>query len=465
MGIEITSGFDSQLTNSLQGVEPWVKSSMTGMVAASYILGAICAFPFIPAFNDRFGHRWSIMFGSMVSVLGVIIQGLSVHVGMYIIARMLLGFGIPFCIIAGSTMLGEMGYSKERPIRTSLFNASYFIDSISAAAITMATNYILSDWSWRIPPYLQMAPSLIQISLVMLLPESPRYLISKDCREEAFDILSKYHVEGDRNNLIVIAEMAQIETTITLELEAANMTWIDLIKTAGMRNQWPGNTLISYYFFTIRATLGVADAKVKQGINLGKEAWFLINAITIAMIVTRFKRSKMYLLCTSCMLAVYFSWTICQGIYVEAEKEHKLNPTLPLNKPAYNIGFNSLTYTYLIGLFSYAERTRGLAFFQFFGQGATFFATFVNPIRLANISWRWLIVYCAWVEFEIVVIYFFFPQTYNRTLEELSFLFEGQDMANKQVVAVEKQIHSDLREMQHEGAEHVEPGVKKSRLR
>lgn len=86
---------------------------------------------------------------------------------MYIVARMMLGFGIPFCIISGSAMLGELGYPKERPILTSLFNASYFIGSISAAAITMGTNYIASDWAWRIPSYLQMAPSLIQIALIL----------------------------------------------------------------------------------------------------------------------------------------------------------------------------------------------------------------------------------------------------------------------------------------------------------
>ena len=80
---------------------------------------------------------------------------------------MMLGFGIPFCIISGSAMLGELGYPKERAILTSLFNASYFIGSISAAAITMGTNYLPSDWAWRIPSYLQMAPSLIQIGLIL----------------------------------------------------------------------------------------------------------------------------------------------------------------------------------------------------------------------------------------------------------------------------------------------------------
>lgn len=53
-------------------------------------------------------------------MIGALIQGFSVHVGMYIIARMILGFGIPTCIVSGSSLIGELGYPKERPVLTSL---------------------------------------------------------------------------------------------------------------------------------------------------------------------------------------------------------------------------------------------------------------------------------------------------------------------------------------------------------
>jgi hypothetical protein len=63
--------------------------------------------------------------------------------------------------------------------------------------------------------------------------------------------------EGDRDSVLVRAEMAQIETTIKIELEYAKQSWMDMFKTAGMRRrvfiasmmglftQWSGNTLIS----------------------------------------------------------------------------------------------------------------------------------------------------------------------------------------------------------------------------
>ena len=89
------------------------------------------------------------------------------------------------------------------------------------------------------------------------LPESPRWLITKDRAEEAQAILSKYHGETDGGTEFVAAEMAQMQTTIRIELEAAKKSWFHLFETAGMRRrllittmlglftQWSGNTLIS----------------------------------------------------------------------------------------------------------------------------------------------------------------------------------------------------------------------------
>lgn len=88
-------------------------------------------------------------------------------VAMYIIARMILGFGIVFCIIAASAMIGELSHPKERAIMTSLFNASYFIGAITASAITIGTVEINNDWAWRVPSILQICPSLLQICFVL----------------------------------------------------------------------------------------------------------------------------------------------------------------------------------------------------------------------------------------------------------------------------------------------------------
>ncbi|KAK1490150.1 hypothetical protein CTAM01_10819 [Colletotrichum tamarilloi] len=469
MGIELTSGFDSQMINALQIVPSWKEyfgdpqGSLKGIIAAAYSLGAILSLPFIPIVNDRFGRRWSIFGGSLVMVVGALIQGFSQHVGMYIVARMILGFGIPTCIVSGSSLIGELSYPKERPVLTSLFNVAYFVGQIVAAGICFGTNNIASNWAWRIPSLLQICPSLLQITFVFFLPESPRWLITRDRSEEAHDILIKYHAEGDRDSEFVKAEMAQMKTVITLEMEASKQSWMDLLNTAGMRRralissmlglftQWSGNTLISYYLGDLLQMIGLTDSTVKQKINLGIAGWSLVCGFTVAMLVRTFRRRVMYLACTISLLLCYISWTISMERAVHALDNDYKNQSASvatiffifMYSPCYNIGYNALTYTYLVELWPYALRSRGISLFQLFGRLAGFFTTFVNPIGIKEASWRYLISYCVWLAFEVVFVYFMFPETAGRTLEELAFLFEDKALADQAVGAVEKVIHHD----------------------
>jgi len=178
-------------------------------------------------------------------------------VGQYIVARLILGFGIPTCIVSASSLIGELSYPKERPVLTSLFNVSYFIGQLLAAGITFGTNSIPNNYAWRIPSWLQMVPSLLQVAFIFFIPESPRWLITQDRNEEAYDILAKYHAEGDHESEFVKAEFAQLQATIGIEMESSKRSWKDLVRTSGMRRrvlistmlglftQWSGNTRMS----------------------------------------------------------------------------------------------------------------------------------------------------------------------------------------------------------------------------
>lgn len=86
---------------------------------------------------------------------------------MYVVARLLLGFGIPTCIVSGSSLIGELGYPKERAYLTCFFNVAFYLGQIIAAGICFGTNNIPGNMAWKIPSWLQLVPSMMQILFIL----------------------------------------------------------------------------------------------------------------------------------------------------------------------------------------------------------------------------------------------------------------------------------------------------------
>lgn len=66
-----------------------------------------------------------------------------------------------------------------------------------------------------------------------------------------------------------------------------------------------------------------------------------------------------------------------------------------------------------------------------------FFNTFVNPIALERIAWRYYIVFIVVLLVFGLTAYFYYPETKGYTLEQVAVIFDGPDalVANTAEVA------------------------------
>ena len=55
--------------------KPTLSPGILGFVSSCYQLGSIIGVPVAPWFNQKFGRRWAVMTGSLIMVLGAVIQG------------------------------------------------------------------------------------------------------------------------------------------------------------------------------------------------------------------------------------------------------------------------------------------------------------------------------------------------------------------------------------------------------
>ncbi|KEF54122.1 uncharacterized protein A1O9_09917 [Exophiala aquamarina CBS 119918] len=123
LGVEMTTGYDGSVLNGLQAVESWQnhfghpKGALLGVTGASYNLGGLPVLPIVPWVIDRIGRKYSIALGSVILIIGTILQTCSINtwnlVGMFLASRPLLDTGIPFAVSGASQLLAELTYPRE----------------------------------------------------------------------------------------------------------------------------------------------------------------------------------------------------------------------------------------------------------------------------------------------------------------------------------------------------------------
>lgn len=167
------------------------------------------------------------------------------------------------------------------------------------------------------------------------------------------------------DSIFAKAEMAQIKSTIKIELEHAKQSWKDMIATSGMRRrvliacmlglftQMSGNTLLSYYSNLLFELMGYNNTYAKTRINIANNCWSFMNATVLALIITRFRRRVMFMLSATTMLLVFISMTVSFEKLREAKNAGTTNGAASIAalffyfaySPCYNMGNNALTYS------------------------------------------------------------------------------------------------------------------------
>lgn len=171
----------------------------------------------------------------------------------------------------------------------------------------------------------------------------------------------------------------------------------------------------------------------------------MIVAMTGANLVNRVGRRPLFIVATSCMLAGMVAWTITGSVFARTKSEATgagILTCVIFFASSYNICWNPLAVAYPVEILPFNIRAKGIALLMGSIKGASFFNQFVNPIGLKNLGWKYYIVYCVWLCFVLLTVFFMFPETkvcfsrtriimfcvltilQNRSLEEISEVFE-----------------------------------------
>jgi len=446
-----TTGYDGSMLNNIRILPQWTdffnnpEGSNLGLLTALYSIGSIASFPVVPFIADHFGRKFAIVLGCIIMIIAAAIQGASQNLAMFKGGRFLMGFGNSMAQLSSPLLLTELCHPQHRGRVTAIYNCLWNLGAIVNTWLTFGTRRIPSTWSWRIPTIIQGGPSVIQLLFIFMIPESPRWLISKGRNDEALGILAKYHANGDAKDATVQFEFAEMKETLRLEfLYRKTSSYLDFLKTRGNRyrlllvislglfSQWSGNGLVSYYATNVYDSIGITDPDQQLGINGGLVILSLIVSVSCAMLCDRVGRRPLFLAATAGMLVCFICWTICSAIYQntgDGAAGRAVIAFIWLFSVSYALAWSGLLVAYTVEIMPFKIRAKGLMLMNFWVQVALVINQYVNPLGFQHLNpnWKLYTIYTCWIALELVFVYFLYVETKGPTLEEIAKIFDGEE--------------------------------------
>jgi Sugar (and other) transporter len=281
---------------------------------------------------------------------------------------------------------------------------------------------LTTSWAWRIPTIVQAGLPGIVMVLILSFPESPRWLIAHDRREEALAIFAKYHGDGDEQSPIV--QLQYHEIIEQMQLTRNENPWWDfreLVNTRGNRyrlymviamafiGQWSGNNVVSYFMVLLSPLLylplltvaqpemmiqaGITSTNKQLLINAINPIFSMLGAIYGATLLDKLGRRVMMLTGLSLGLIAYVLLTS----FTAASSAHKnLSYGVIVSVFLFGIvfawGFTPLQTLYAVECLENRTRAKGSGLNFLFLNVAMVVNTYGISVGIAKIGWKLYLV-------------------------------------------------------------------------
>ncbi|KAF7727264.1 hypothetical protein EC973_007877 [Apophysomyces ossiformis] len=406
-------------------------ATMKGLVVAIFELGAwVTAYP-TSWFMDRYGRRWTILLGSLIFIIGGILQTASYKFVEIMLGRLISGFGIGFLSTVLPVYTAELSRAHNRGTVTVLGMSINMLGYTASEFIDYGFSFVNNDWSYRGPLLLQCVFALILAVGTLALPESPRYLVSKEKDEQALKTLSDMHGK-ELSHPDVQREHEEISNAIAYERTLGDATWMEMFTTYRKRSfiaiavqalgQLSGINIVTYYAPTMYAAVLGPGRQTILFAGFTALAYFG-GALIAAVLVDRAGRRPLFMSGSALMII----WLVMMAVFNKVD----LGLTSAILVIAFTmiyvctfgITWACVDWLYPAEIFPFRTRAKGMSLAVSSNWLCNFAVGLWTPPLLERIGWGTYVFYAAWNLVALAVVYFTFVETKGKSLEEIDEMF------------------------------------------
>ena len=265
----VISGAEKTI-QSLWGLSP----GMHGIAMASALYGTVVGSLLGGWPADKFGRKATLLWIGILYLVGAVGSALATNVGMFIAARVIGGLGIGISTVVAPMYISEIAPAQHRGRLAGMFQFN-IVFGILVAFVSNALLAGIGDNAWRWMLGVAAFPSVLYAIFCFLLPESPRWLLSrKGDREGGLKVLQLIQPDAPKSE--IEAEADEIIKLSSDQVESGHFWTMRLRKPILLAiliaffNQLSGINAILYFAPRIFELTGLgAKAALLQSIGIG----------------------------------------------------------------------------------------------------------------------------------------------------------------------------------------------------
>lgn len=419
-------GFDTAI---ISGAIPYIKSyfnldaATLGWAVSSGLVGCAGGSLIAGYLADKYGRRAVLMICAVLFAISGMGAGFSDDFNAFVLFRIIGGLGVGAAAMVSPMYIAEIAPASQRGRLVALYQLAI----VTGILLAYFTNYALNDigennWRWMFAS--QTIPSVLFLLMLLLVPETPRWLVGNNKIAQATKILQKI-----ANNINVDAEVQQIKNSFGKQEKASVFTLFDKpykkVIMAGVLlaifQQITGINAILYYAPVIFNQTGLGNSdSLMYTIIIG-----VVNVVStfIAIGLVDKVGRRRFLLNGSLLMGLSLV-VVAVCFYFEFYRYYIILVSVLVYVASFGCTLGAVTWVYLSEIFPNRIRALALSFATFALWIADFLVSYSFPVMIAHMSTSITLgLYAFFCVIAFIYMFINIPETKGKSLEEIETLF------------------------------------------
>jgi SP family myo-inositol transporter-like MFS transporter 13 len=270
LGLTVVAGIGGLLfgydTGVISGALLYIRDDFEAVEKSSFLQETIVSMALVGAIigaaaggwiNDAYGRKKATLLADVIFMVGSLIMAAAPNPYVLIFGRLLVGLGVGVASVTAPMYIAEASPSE---IRGGLVSTNVLMitgGQFLSYLVNLGFTEVSGTWRWMLG--VSAVPAIIQFSLMLYLPESPRWLYMKNDKAGAVAVLAKIN-----DPLRLEEEIDQLASALVEEQQRKSaISYLDVFKVKEIRlaflagaglqafQQFTGINTVMYYSPTI----------------------------------------------------------------------------------------------------------------------------------------------------------------------------------------------------------------------